>query len=554
MLKWMRNLRISLAAKCQILFGAAVILIIGAALYVPWKRMDGLINEVNLQTAEGLANQAKLEHIARQRPKNQSPGGNPTTRQIIEQEFPSESIGFVWPRLIPVNPPKTMPLGRFDIDALEYFISHPAEEHYPKPYRLKNVNRYRLAMPLYAADQPACMECHSGPEPTHLATQPTDANFAADLPQARKLLGIVVVDIPSQVTENQLFLNRAFILLAGLIAGTLATGVLYLITTRLILQPVRVLQETAEKVSQGDLNIRSDISTGDEFEQLSETFNTMLVNLKSSDEQLRASNKALDMKLVQLGETNVALYESNRLKSEFLANVSHELRTPLNSILGFAELLRDSVGENPDAKSQRYLQNILTSGRNLLELINDLLDLAKIEAGRMDVRSEPLSLGDLFEVLINLLKPLAEAKQLSIVASVAADVAILQTDPSKLQQVLYNLLSNAIKFSPIEGRIDLTAQIEDAEHVRLTVRDQGPGIEVEKHEVIFEKFRQIDGSVTRQHSGTGLGLAISKELVILLGGTIGVASTLGQGAAFWVILPLKTQPGQRDVREKMVLS
>ena len=208
-------------------------------------------------------------------------------------------------------------------------------------------------------------------------------------------------------------------------------------------------------MSQGDLNIRSDISTGDEFEQLSETFNTMLANLKSGDEQLRDINKALDLKLVQLGETNVALYESNRLKSEFLANVSHELRTPLNSILGFAELLNETVKENPDPKAARYLQNILASGRNLLELINDLLDLAKIEAGRMDVRSEPLSLNDLFEGLINLLKPLAEGKDLSIMPAIEADVPIMETDPTKLQQVLYNLLSNAIKFSPNGGRIDI---------------------------------------------------------------------------------------------------
>ena len=369
-----------------------------------------------------------------------------------------------------------------------------------------------------------------------------------------KLLGIVVVDIPSQVNQNQLFLNRAFILLAGVIAGTLATGVLYVITTRLILQPVRVLQETAEKVSQGDLNIRSDISTGDEFEQLSETFNTMLANLKSSDEQLRDINKALDLKLVQLGETNVALYESNRLKSEFLANVSHELRTPLNSILGFAELLRETVTENPDPKAARYLQNILASGRNLLDLINDLLDLAKIEAGRMDVRSEPLSLNDLFEGLINLLKPLAEGKDLTIVPAVGAEVPIVHTDPSKLQQVLYNLLSNAIKFSPVSERIELTAQMTGPENVRIAVKDRGPGIEPEKQDVIFEKFRQIDGSVTRQHSGTGLGLAISRELISLLGGSMGVDSLLGEGATFWVILPLKIQPGQHDLREKMVLS
>jgi signal transduction histidine kinase len=552
MVKWIRNLRISLAAKCQILFGAAVILIIGAALYVPWRRMDDLISLVNLQTAEGLASQTKLEHIARERQKLNPAAGNaiaPPTTQDTQAAAP----GLVMPRLIPINPPKSMILAKFDLDALGYFYAHPAELHYARTYRVKDLERYRLAMPLYAGDQAACLECHGGAEVAGVGTRPTAAVTAA-LPMVRRFLGIVVVDIPSQVNENQLFLNRFFILLAGVIAGTLATGVLYIITTRLILQPVRVLQEAAEKVSQGDLNIRSDISTGDEFEQLSETFNTMLANLKSGDEQLRAINKALDLKLVQLGETNVALYESNRLKSEFLANVSHELRTPLNSILGFAELLRETVTGNPDPKAARYLQNILASGRNLLELINDLLDLAKIEAGRMDVRSEPLSLNDLFEGLINLIKPLVEGKELAIVPTVAADVPIVQTDPSKLQQVLYNLLSNAIKFSPPGGRIELTAQTHQADQVRIAVTDQGPGIEPEKHEVIFEKFRQIDGSVTRQHSGTGLGLAISRELISLLGGTIGVDSVQGQGATFWIVLPLKIQPGQHDVRQKMVLS
>ncbi|HEX4053050.1 MAG TPA: ATP-binding protein [Tepidisphaeraceae bacterium] len=546
MFQWLRNLRISLAAKCQILFGAAVVLIIGAALYVPWKRMDDLILMVNLQTAEGLASQAKLEHVARE---EQTLRTRPTTEPASLQDIPMLASGFFEPRLIPIHPPKSMPLGRFEVGALGYFWTHPAESHYARTYRLDDSDRYRLAMPLYATDQPSCIKCHAGTADPIASTRPLPA-AESTLAAERKLLGIVVTDIPSQVNENQLFLNRAFILMAGVIAGTLATGVLYIITTRLILQPVRVLQETAEKVSQGDLNIRSDISTGDEFEQLSNTFNTMLTNLKSSDDQLRTINKALDLKLGQLAETNVALYESNRLKSEFLANVSHELRTPLNSILGFADLLR----ENADPKAARYVQNILTSGRNLLDLINDLLDLAKIEAGRMDVRSEPLPLADLFEGLINLLKPLAEAKELAIASTVSLDVPILQTDPAKLQQVLYNLLSNAIKFSPVAGRIDLTAQTEGAERVRVTVKDQGPGIESEKHEVIFEKFRQIDGSVTREHSGTGLGLAISRELVALLGGTIGVDSVQGQGASFWVILPIKTQPGQRDVREKLILS
>src|SRR4029434_5123179 len=164
-----------------------------------------------------------------------------------------------------------------------------------------------------------------------------------------------------RIEANELLLNRVFILAAGLLAGALAIATFYFITTRLILQPVRVLQETAEKVSQGDLNIRSDISTGDEFQQLSETFNKMLANLQEGEDQLRAINKSLDLKLGQMAESNLALYESNRLKSKFPHNVSHELRTPLNSILGFAELLRDTSAGNVDPKTIRYTQNILTS-------------------------------------------------------------------------------------------------------------------------------------------------------------------------------------------------
>jgi signal transduction histidine kinase len=280
----------------------------------------------------------------------------------------------------------------------------------------------------------------------------------------------------------------------------------------------------------------------------------MLANLKESEDQLRAINKSLDLKLGQLAESNVALYESNRLKSEFLANVSHELRTPLNSILGFAELLRDTLSAGPEQRTGRYVQNILTSGRNLLELINDLLDLAKIEAGRMEVRSSPLSLNDLFEGLTGILKPLCEKKELEISTAIATDVPILQTDGAKLQQVLYNFLSNAIKFSPSGATITLAAQRIAEQRVRISVADRGPGIPPEKQAIIFEKFRQVDGGVTREHGGTGLGLAISRELATLLGGEIGVDSTPGQGATFWLELPLKIEAGAADVRGRLVLT
>jgi two-component system, NarL family, sensor histidine kinase BarA len=171
----------------------------------------------------------------------------------------------------------------------------------------------------------------------------------------------------------------------------------------------------------------------------------------------------------------------------------------------------------------------------------------------MEIRSEQLSLGDLFEALISVLKPLTEAKAITIRARVNPDVPIIETDQPKLQQILYNFLSNAIKFSPAQGNIELHAGLSD-ERVKISVTDHGPGIDPSQHSSIFEKFRQIDGSVTRQHSGTGLGLAISRELTILLGGSIGVQSTPGEGATFWIALPMKNVAGAADVRGKLVLT
>lgn len=542
----LRRLQISLAAKCQLLFGAAVILIIAAALAVPWHRFEELTSQLNEGPAEVLAINALAEHVAA---RQSGHGTDPSTRPAIRSEA-STNIGpeddpalALSPRLIGMaNASQRDDLTLFEHKAIANFTQDPDSTQFTQDYRRANGRwGFRYARPVFLRHE-SCRACHPSPEQAGVA-RPVLQPF-----------GIVVVDFPSRVDSNQLLRNRLFILTAGFLAGTLAIVVFYLITTRLILQPVRVLQETAEKVSQGDLNIRSDINTGDEFQQLSETFNVMLANLKQSTDQLQTINKSLDSKLGQLSETNVALYESNRLKSEFLANVSHELRTPLNSILGFTELLKDTLNSGPDSKSARYLGNIQQSGKHLLDLINDLLDLAKIEAGKMEVRSEPLSLPDLFEGLGNILKPLLEQKSLKLMAQVEADVPIIRTDPGKLQQILYNFLSNAIKFSPTDARIDLSACRSTEDHVRISVTDEGPGISLAKQQIIFEKFRQIDASVTRTHSGTGLGLAISKELTALLNGSISVRSAEGQGATFWIDIPLHIEAGDTDVREKVAVT
>jgi signal transduction histidine kinase len=551
MLNRIRRLNISLAAKCQLLFGSAVVLIISAALLVPWQRMEQLTEQLNETAGAAAAEAAVRQHAvtAARYPTTGPVRPEPKSIHVNDHDAPP-------PRLVGIHPGPNQQLTAWDKRVLDDVAKNPDKPVYSLEYKRRDGSRGFLYSQTLRA-QRDCLACHGTPaEQAALvlpaSTRPTTALAATTNPiEPPPLIGIVTVDMPSQIRTSQVLLNRVFLLIAGLLAGTLAIVVFYLITTRLILEPVRVLQETAEKVSKGDLNIRSDINTGDEFQQLSETFNTMLYNLSKSADQLRSINKSLDVKVGQLAESNVALYESNRLKSEFLANVSHELRTPLNSILGFAELLKDLSG--PDQKSNRYVQNILQSGRNLLELINDLLDLAKIEAGRMEVRSEPVSLNDLFEGLTNVLNSVTEPKSLTLESRVSAEVPILETDPPKLQQVLYNFLSNAFKFSPPGSVVRMSAEPDADGTVRIEVSDQGPGIDRSQQSLIFEKFRQIDGSVTRQHSGTGLGLAISKELTTLLGGTIGVRSSVGSGATFWIRLPYQIKPSVQDVRRAILM-
>jgi signal transduction histidine kinase len=596
--KRIRQLRISLAAKCQLLFGTAVVLIIAAALFVPWQRMDQLTTQLDQTAASALAEQLMQRHILDKQTAPSDPNANPRNA-TTQPALPGDRASATEIRLVPFTTPSTKDVQpRLERAALKFFKEEPKENYFEREtVRADGTRAYQYAQPLRLEQQ--CARCHVtldngqwmltqlGARPPELPEKYDPTNATSDKP----LVALALVDMPSRIDTNQKLLNRVFLFVAGLLAGTLAVITFYLITTRLILQPVRVLQETAEKVSQGDLNIRSDISTGDEFQQLSETFNTMLANLKRNADQLRSVNKSLDVKLGQLAESNLALFESNRLKSEFLANVSHELRTPLNSILGFADLLNDTLSRGapspeparpvilaadgttlpppppangnggappatapvPDAKSVRYINNILQSGRSLLDLINELLDLAKIEAGRMEVRSEPLVVSDMFEGLTNILRPLLEQKNLTLAPAVAPDVPILQTDPGKLQQVLYNFLSNAIKFSPNDGRIALVATREGAENVRIAVIDQGPGIPPDKQSLIFEKFRQLDGGVTRTHGGSGLGLTISRELAHLLGGTIGVKSNPGEGATFWINVPVMILAGEMDVAGRLVI-
>ena len=311
-----------------------------------------------------------------------------------------------------------------------------------------------------------------------------------------------------------------------------------MITQRVILRPIRQLRAIANNVAEGNLNIRSAIKTGDEFEKLAHAFNHMLDRLESTQEKLRNANKQLDDKIAELSERNIELFKANKIKSEFLANISHEFRTPLNAILGFAEILREKPGLLKKEKSRRYAENIITSGKQLLNMINDLLNLAKTEAGKMELHIEQTSVPELCKTVVGHFSVLTKKKKIKVKLAVDDDIPVLTTDGGKIQQILYNFLSNSVKFTPERGRIEIRAAMADEKTVRIAVADTGCGISESDREKIFEKFRQADGSITRQTTGSGLGLAISKELAAMLAGAIGIESQPGKGSTFWLDIPV----------------
>jgi PAS domain S-box-containing protein len=235
--------------------------------------------------------------------------------------------------------------------------------------------------------------------------------------------------------------------------------------------------------------------------------------------------------------TERKLLEANRLKSDFLANMSHELRTPLNAVLGFSELLIDRKVGELNAKQLEYLNDIHVSASHLLRLINDVLDLSKIEAGKTDLRTETFSVAEVIEGVINVLRPIANKKQVVVTHGLSAEVSNVCLDKNKFRQVLFNLLSNAIKFSKEHGLVSIeTLPAADGNFI-LKVIDQGIGISSENLKKLFIPFVQLDTGLSRHFEGSGLGLALTKSLVALHGGEVSVESVLGRGSTFSVALP-----------------
>ncbi|HKT74109.1 MAG TPA: PAS domain S-box protein [Steroidobacteraceae bacterium] len=235
-----------------------------------------------------------------------------------------------------------------------------------------------------------------------------------------------------------------------------------------------------------------------------------------------------------------ALQEANRLKSAFLASMSHELRTPLNGIIGFSELLIDEKPGPLNAKQREYLTDVLASGRHLLQLINDVLDLSKIEAGRMELRREMFSLSRAIDEVCSVLSSQAKSKSIAVRRESAKAPDIVTLDRQKFIQVLYNLMSNAIKFTDDGGTVAVLADVSPTGQLRIRVTDTGIGIRAEDFGKLFVEFQQLDSGASRRYEGTGLGLALTKKIIEFQRGTIAVTSEVSRGTTFTVILPLSS--------------
>ena len=523
LLRTVRRVRLrplSLAEKCRLMFGGAVLLSLSLVLVFPYLWMQKLTTKNLIDVSRERANlmyrsHFRLDKIIQSGLRPLDPSGD-----VAE----ANALPMRWIRFGPDPMENLNSVDEPHNDAIRSLLQGPAEDDF-RSTRTGGVLQSHYYK-LFRAGE-SCIVCHNpqGSARAFSLNEPIGAAIISRLDVGGEIRRIILV-------------NRIGIAVAGLIGAICAMVAFYWITQRVILSPIRQLRAMANNVADGNLEIRSTIMTGDEYEKLSQAFNHMLDNLQAAQEKLREANRQLDLKIAELSERNIELYKANKVKSEFLANISHEFRTPLNSILGFAQVLKDRPTLLKTDKGQRYAENIITSGNRLLHMINDLLQLAKAEAGEIELHIEQGSLPQICEALVSAFLPQTHEKRLRVRVTLDPAIPLLRTDVGKVQQILYNLFSNAVKFTPARGQIEIKAHRLDDKMMRVAIIDTGCGIAKADHEHIFEKFRQVDGSLTRQTPGTGLGLAISKELATLLTGQIGLESEPDKGSTFWLDIPV----------------
>ncbi len=363
------------------------------------------------------------------------------------------------------------------------------------------------------------------------------AGYALLMDIYEKPILVLRTDMPRDIYahgQTSIFYIILSIVTAGLVFGTVTV----LLLEKQVLSRLAHLGRSVSNIgTSGNLTTRVSMTGRDEVSKLAGAINTMMEALERSEKTLKEKSAQLMAQHQELNEKTMELAQASRHKSEFLAHMSHELRTPLNAIIGFSELMLDGVPGEVNEEQKQCLNDVLSSGQHLLSVINEILDLSKIEAGEMELKLSNIRLDSIIQSLKNEMRPILTAKKQSLEVDVEEGLPLVRADRNRVRQVLLNLLGNASKFTPKSGKLKVEA-VRENNWCRVSVVDNGIGIKKADQERIFEPFCQLDSHPAKEEGGTGLGLTIAKQIIEKHGGRIWVESKYRKGSRFTFTLPV----------------
>jgi signal transduction histidine kinase len=441
-------------------------------------------------------------------------------RLLLAENFTPDFSGV---KLAGPGYPVAVPVDRYVVDALAQigpatvsdrlgFVPPAEDERFLRKIRAKNRRLSAVAGQIVQSDNRSATRADQND------LRRRAGQLAIDLNQlASELANATTAKTDDLIAQNASAYASSRNLFIGVAAGALLLALLLgFVLSWSLIGPIQRINSRLAAIASGDFSEHVDVPNRDELGALA-------VNVNRMNDELRRLYRELEA--------------ASEHKSEFLANMSHELRTPLNAIIGFSQVLRERMFGEVNEKQEEYLDDILTSANHLLALINDVLDLSKVEAGQVELEVAPFSLREALERGVVMVRERASRDGVHIALAADPEVDVVEGDERRIRQVIFNLLSNAVKFTPAGGAVDVSAAKVDGE-VRVSVADTGRGIAPEDHERIFEEFQQT-GAGAEQREGTGLGLALSRRLVELHGGRIWVDSELGKGSTFVFTLPAR---------------
>ncbi|HWI64496.1 MAG TPA: DUF3365 domain-containing protein [Symbiobacteriaceae bacterium] len=419
----------------------------------------------------------------------------------------------------------------FDKQALNRFLENSALPEYYSQVAYDGKPMFRYAVPLKAEKE--CLVCHGGP-----VGELDIAGYRKEGLNEGDLAGAISVTLPMADSIARIQHNTTIQLWVVIGVTGASLLVMYLLSRGLVIIPLERLARVARNIGKGNLALQPhDL----ELLKRSEELGVVADSMEGMAQNLHELYSSLEEKVA---ERTRELAQANQVQAQFLATVSHELRTPLTSIIAFTELLL----KRSEGQQREYLEDVLESSRKLLAMVNDLLDLSRLEAGRVQLFQDLLDLPELVHQVERSIRPLAEKKQITLQVGEMADLPPVLVDPLRIKQVLLNLLSNAIKFTPELGQIRVFARPAAGKFVEVVVQDSGRGVPVEQRSLIFEAFRRLEAP-GQQHPGSGLGLALARSLVELHGGRIWVEDAPGGGSQFHFTVPAAAVPPAEEEEE-----